>query len=118
MKIYDYETFEIKNLEDINFIQKKYPNGTVNFLHKYNSLVWQGPLYAQILNEILSKKNCNYIVELGNNIGLSLALIKLQIKVFAIDKSTMSKNFNGILSIAKKEKVKILLMNKLRVKEI
>ena len=118
MGIYDYETFEIKNLEDIKFIQKKFPINKVNLLHRYNSVIWQGPLYVKILSEKLKKKNYNYIVELGDNIGLSLALIRLKIKIFAIDKTGMSKTFDRILSIAKNEKVKILFMEKLRIKEI
>ncbi len=118
MGIYDNETFEIKNLKDLQLIKKKYPLKKVNLLHRYSSIVWQGPLYVKIMNEKLQKRNLNYIVELGNNVGLSLALIGLKIKIFAMDETNMSSNFNKILSIAKNEKVKILLIKKLRIKEI
>ena len=118
MGIYDYETFEIKNIKDLKFFQKKYPLQKINLLHRYSSVVWQGPLYVKTLNDKLKKKNHNYIVELGDNVGLSLALIRLKIKVFAIDKTNMSNNFVKILSIAKNEKAKILFIKKLRIKEI
>ena len=118
MGIYDNETFEIKNLRDLQLIKKKYPQKNVNLLHRYNSIVWQGPLYVGIMNEKLQERNLNYIVELGDNVGLSLALIGLKIKVFAMDEKNISSNFNKILSIAKNEKVKILFIKKLRIKEI
>ena len=49
-------------------------------MHRYNSIVWQGPLYVKIMNDETTKRNLNYIVELGNNVGLSLALIGLKLK--------------------------------------
>ena len=99
MSIYDYETFEIQNLLDVIKLKKKYPKKKLNFLHRYNSVVWQGPLYIKILSEKLNSKNCNYIVEIGENIALTLLLISFKIKILAIDKKILKNQVEKILSI-------------------
>ena len=115
MSIYDYETFEIQNLLDAIKLKKKYPKKRLNFLHRYNSVVWQGPLYIKILSEKLNSKNCNFIVEIGENIALTLLLISLKIKIFAIDKKILGNQMEKILSITKNKKIKVIFLDSLNI---
>ena len=115
MSIYDYETFEIQNLSDAIKLKKKYPKKKLNFLHRHNSVVWQGPVYIKILNEKLDSKNCNYIVEIGDNIALTILLISFKIKFLAINKKILEKQAEKILSITKKKRVKVIFLDSLNI---
>ncbi len=115
MSIYDYQTFEINSLVDAKNIKKKYHPKKINLLHRYTSIIWQGPLFVKILSEKLKSSNLNYIVELGNNIGLTLILLSLKIKVVAIDKRILNKNFDKIQSIVEQEEIKVLSIEKLNI---
>jgi hypothetical protein len=117
MSIYDYHTFEINDLSDANEIKRKFPKIKINLLHSYESLVWQGPYYSKIINERFKKKNVNYIVELKQNIGLILATISLDIKMLAISRGIRKEVLEKVLSIAKKKKVEILFIEKLKIKK-
>ncbi len=115
MSIYDYETFEIKNILDVIKLKKKYPKKKLNFLHRHNSVVWQGPVYIKILSDKLKSKNCNYIVEIGDNIALTLLLISFKIKIFAIDKKILENQMEKILSIAKNNRIKVIFLESLNI---
>ena len=115
MSIYDYETFEIKNILDVVKLKKKYPKKKLNFLHRHNSVVWQGPVYIKILSDKLKSKNCNYIVEIGDNIALTLLLISFKIKIFAIDKKILENQMEKILSIAKNNRIKVIFLESLNI---
>ena len=115
MSIYDYETFEIQNLLDAIKLKKKYPKKKLNFLHRHNSVVWQGPVYIKILSDKLKSKNCNYIVEVGDNIALTLLLISFKIKILAIDKNVIYNHMEKILSITKKKRVKVIFLDSLNI---
>ena len=115
MSIYDYETFEIQNLIDANKLKKKYPKKKLNFLHRHYSVLWQGPLYIKILSEKLNSKNSNYIVEIGDNIALTLLLISFKIKILAIDKKIFKNQMEKIFSIAKNKKIKLIFLDSLNI---
>ena len=115
MSIYDYQTFEINSLVDVKNLKQKYHPKKINLLHRYTSIIWQGPLFVKIINEKLKSSNLNYIVELGNNIGLTLVLLSLKIKFVAIDKRTLNKNFDKIQSIIKQEEIKVLSIERLNI---
>ena len=115
MSIYDYETFEIKNILDVVKLKKKYPKKKLNFLHRYNSVVWQGPVYIKILSDKLKSKNCNYIVEIGDNIALTLLLISFKIKIFAIDEKILENQMEKIFSIAKNNRIKVIFLESLNI---
>ena len=115
MSIYDYETFEIQNLLDAIKLKKKYPKKKLNFLHRHNSVVWQGPVYIKILSEKLNNKNSNYIVEIGDNIALTLLLISFKIKILAIDKKILNNQMEKILSITKNKRIKVIFLNNLNI---
>ena len=116
MSIYDYETFEIQNLLEAIKLKKKYPKKKLNFLHRHNSVVWQGPLYIKILSEKLKSTNCNYIVEIGDNIALTLLLISFKIKILAIDKKILKNQMEKIFSITQKNKrIKVITLDSLNI---
>ena len=117
MSIYDYETFEIQNLLDVIKLKKKYPKKKLNFLHRHNSVVWQGPLFIKILSEKLNSKNCNYIVEIGDNIALTLLLISFKIKIFAIDKKILKNQMEKIFSITQSKRIKVVSLERLNIIE-
>lgn len=117
MSIYDYETFEIQNLLEAIKLKKKYPKKKLNFLHRHNSVVWQGPLYIKILSEKLKSTNCNYIVEIGDNIALTLLLISFKIKILAIDKKIQKNQMEKIFSIAQNKRIKVIYLDSLNIIE-
>ena len=117
MSIYDYETFEIQNLLDAIKLNKKYPKKKLNFLHRHKSVVWQGPVYIKILSEKLNSQNCNYIVEIGDNIALTLLLISFKIKILAIDKKILKNQMERIFSITKNKRIKVIYLDSLYIIE-
>ena len=117
MSIYDYETFEIQNLLDAVKLKKKYPKKKLNFLHRHNSVVWQGPVYIKLLSEKLNSKKCNYIVEIGDNIALTLLLISFKIKIFAIDKKILKNQMEKIFSITQSKRIKVVSLERLNIIE-
>ena len=115
MSIYDYETFEIQNLLHATKLKKKYPKAKLNFLHRHNSVMWQGPVYIKILSEKLNSQNCNYIVEIGDNIALTLLLISFKIKILAIDKKIQKKQMEKIFSITQDKRIKVISLDSLNI---
>ena len=117
MSIYDYETFEIQNLLDAIKLKKKHPKKQLNFLHRHNSVDWQGPLYIKTLSEKLNSKNYNYIVEIGENIALTLLLISFKIKILAINKKVLKNQMEKILSITQNKRIKVIFLDSLNIIE-
>ena len=115
MSIYEYDTFEIENISDAKKIRKKYPKKKLNLLHRHDSVAWQGPIYIKVLNEKLRSKNFNYIVEIGDNIALTLLLISFKIAILAIDKKMHKKHMEQILSITKNKKIKVIFLERLNI---
>ena len=115
MSIYEYDTYEIENLLEARKLKKKYHKGKLNLLHRYNSVIWQGPLYIKILNEKLKSKNCNYIVEIGDNVALTLSLISLKIKILAINKVIFKNQMEKILSISNNREIEVIFLENLNI---
>ena len=115
MNIYEYDTFEIKNLLEAKRLKKKYPKKKLNLLHRHNSVVWQGPVYTKILSEQLKGKNLNYIVEIGDNIALTLILISFKIKILGVDNKKLKNQVKKILSITKNKNIKVIFLDRLNI---
>ena len=77
--------------------------------------MWQGPVYIKILSEKLNSQNCNYIVEIGDNIALTLLLISFKIKILAIDKKILKNHMEKIFSITKNKKIKVIFLDSLNI---
>ena len=115
MSIYEYDTYEITNFLEAKNLKKKYPKGKLNLLHRHNSVVWQGPVYVKILGEKLKGKNCNYIVEIGENVALTLLLISFKIKILAIDKKILKNQMEKIFSITQNKRIKVITLDSLNI---
>ena len=79
--------------------------------------MWQGPVYIKILSEKLNGKNYNYIVEIGDNIALTLLLISFKIKIFAIDQKILNNQMEKIFSITKNKRIKVISLDNLNIIE-
>ena len=115
MSIYKNDTYEVKSFFDAKKLKKKYFRKKLNLLHRHDSVIWQGPIYVKILSEKLSSKNCNYIVEIGDNIALTLLLISFKIKILAIDKKIPKNHVEKILSITKDKRVEVISLENLNI---
>ena len=63
----------------------------------------------------LNSKNCNYIVEIGENIALTLLLISFKIKILAIDKKILKNQMEKIFSITKNKRIKVIFLESLNI---
>ena len=115
MNIYENQTFIVNNLKDaLETIGNIKKTKIINLFHPYNSLVWQGPNFVKIINDQISNKKINFIVESGTNIGLTLSLIDLGIKKISVSKKINGETLTKISSIAKKKKIKIYYTEKFK----
>ena len=117
MNIYEYQTFKISNITEANSVTKIFKKDKINLLHKYESIIWQGPHYIKILNEKLNKKKINYIVELRDNIGMIISLSNLNIKNMAITENMKKNILVKILSNTKSKKIKVFYTDKFKIEE-
>lgn len=115
MPIYDSKTFLVKNFIEAKRIKKDFLSYEINLIHRYDAIVWQGPLYAQLMFNKIRSKKINYIVEVKDNIGLILSLINLGIKMLAVSKKINKILLNKVFSIAEKKKIKILFIEDFRI---
>lgn len=118
MNIYDYKTFEINSLSQAQFLIKKNFHRKINFVHKYQSVVWQGPIYLKIIYNNITSKKVNYIIETRDDIGLFVSLINLEFKFFALSSKVETNYKKKFFSIAKKKKVKVLIFENLKIQSL
>ena len=118
MNIYNYSTFEISSLEQINSLKKTFENEKINIIHSFKSLIWQGPFYIQQINKKIDLTKINYIVETNNNLGLIISLIDMGIKKISISNSLDKNIKDKIFSIAKKRNVNIYFTKKFAKKKL
>lgn len=114
MNIYKKRTFQIHNLNQIDFYKKKFSNIQINFFHPFEFLLWQGPNIIFLINKKIRKED-NYIVETKDNIGLSLILMDLNIKNLSF-KGIEKKD--KLYQLAKKKNVNVYDSNKFIFSEI
>ena len=108
MNVYEHLTIKFSNLDEVKTVLKKYNNSHVNIIWSIESLSWQGPHMMKQFKLLLNDKRINFIAEVGENIGLALTLIQLEIK-----KISVSINLNKVLkekieSLANKQGTEIL----------
>ncbi len=118
MQIHDNQTFLIKSIIEANKIKKKYSCVQINLIHKYEAVVWQGPIFVKIMFDKIKSSNITYIVEVKDNIGLILSLINLEIKTLAINRKLNKVFLQKIFSIADKKKTKIFFIEDFKIDEI
>ena len=115
MKVYKNKIFQIHNLNQVDFLKKKFPNQNINLVHPYRFLAIQGPLIAKILNQSISKKKkMTYIADVFTNVGLSIILMDLNIKNLSISTNLNKDLIKKIQSLADVRGVKIYFTEKLK----
>jgi len=107
VNIYLNPTYEVSNKHQLNVIKKLEGMKTINVLHPFKSLIWQGPLYVKEMNKLVYEQNINFISETFNNVGYALHMIDLGIGKVSITSNMEKELRKKIYSIATKNRVKI-----------
>ena len=114
MKVYEYLTIKFSNLDEVKTVLKKFNNSQINIIWSFESLSWQGPHMMKQFNLLLNDKRINFIAEVGENIGLALTLIELEIKKISVS-TNLDKNLREkIESLAKKQGIDVLITQKFK----
>ena len=114
MKVYEYLTIKFSNLNEVKTVLKKFNNSQINIIWSFESLSWQGPHMMKQFNLLLNDKRINFIAEVGENIGLALTLIELEIKKISVS-TNLDKNLREkIESLAKKQGIDVLITQRFK----
>ena len=114
MKVYEYLTIKFSNLDEVKTVLKKFNNSQINIIWSFESLSWQGPHMMKQFNLLLKDKRINFIAEVGENIGLALTLIELEIKKISVS-TNLDKNLREkIESLAKKQGIDVLITQRFK----
>ena len=114
MKVYEYLTIKFSNLDEVKTVLKKINNPQINIIWSFESLSWQGPHMMKQFNLLLNDKRINFIAEVGENIGLALTLIELEIKKISVS-TNLDKNLREkIESLAKKQGIEVLITQRFK----
>lgn len=114
MKVYEYLTIKFSNLDEVKTVLKKINNSQINIIWSFESLSWQGPHMMKQFNLLLNDKRINFIAEVGENIGLALTLIELEIKKISVS-TNLDKNLREkIESLAKKHGIDVLITQRFK----
>lgn len=114
MKVYEYLTIKFSNLDEVKTVLKKINNSQINIIWSFESLSWQGPHMMKQFNLLLNDKRINFIAEVGENIGLALTLIELEIKKISVS-TNLDKNLREkIESLAKKQGIDVLITQRFK----
>ena len=114
MKIYEYLTIKFSNLDEVKTVLKKFNNSQVNIILPFESLSWQGPHMMKQFNLLLNYKRVNFIAEVGEDIGLALTLIELEIKKISVSSNLNKSLREKIESLARKQGIEILTTQKFK----
>ena len=114
MKVYEYLTIKFSDLDEVKTVLKKINNSQINIIWSFESLSWQGPHMMKQFNLLLNDKRINFIAEVGENIGLALTLIELEIKKISVS-TNLDKNLREkIESLAKKHGIDVLITQRFK----
>ena len=114
MKVYEHLTIKFSNLDEVKTVLKKFNNSQINIIWSFESLSWQGPHMMKQFNLLLNDKRINFIAEVGENIGLALTLIELEIKKISVS-TNLDKNLREkIESLAKKHGIDVLITQRFK----
>ena len=114
MKVYEYLTIKFSNLDEVKTVLIKFNNSQINIIWSFESLSWQGPHMMKQFNLLLNDKRINFIAEVGENIGLALTLIELEIKKISVS-TNLDKNLREkIESLAKKQGIDVLITQRFK----
>ena len=111
MNIYEHLTIKFSNLKCSNVL-KKFKNCEINIIWSKESLLWLGPHVMNEFKKIINDKKVNLIAEVGENIGLALALIELKVQNISVSESLNKTLKNKIESLASTKGTEVLITEK------
>ena len=112
MKIYEHLTIKFSNLENVQTVLKKFKNCQINIIWSKESLLWLGPHVMNEFKKIINDKKVNLIAEVGENVGLALALIELKVQNITISESLNKTLKDKIESLASTKGTEVLITEK------
>ena len=112
MNIYEHLTIKFSNLENVQTVLKKFKNCEVNIIWSKECLLWLGPHVMNEFKKIINDKKVNLIAEVGENVGLALALIELKVQNISVSESLNKTLKNKIESLASTKGTEVLITEK------
>jgi hypothetical protein len=112
MNIYEHLTIKFSNLRNVQTVLKKFKNCEINIIWSKESLLWLGPHVMNEFKKIINDKKVNLIAEVGENIGLALALIELKVQNISVSESLNKTLKNKIESLASTKGTEVLITEK------
>ena len=112
MKIYEHLTIKFSNLENVQTVLKKFKNCQINIIWSKECLLWLGPHVMNEFKKIINDKKVNLIAEVGENVGLALALIELKVQNISVSESLNKTLKDKIKSLASTKGTEVLITEK------
>jgi hypothetical protein len=112
MNIYEHLTIKFSNLRNVQTVLKKFKNCEINIIWSKESLLWLGPHVMNEFKKIINDKKVNLIAEVGENIGLALALIELKVQNISVSESLNKTLKDKIESLASTKGTEVLITEK------
>ena len=112
MNIYEHLTIKFSNLRNVQTVLKKFKNCEINIIWSKESLLWLGPHVMNEFKKIINDKKVNLIAEVGENIGLALALIELKVQNISVSESLNKTLKDKIKSLASTKGTEVLITEK------
>ena len=112
MNIYEHLTIKFSNLRNVQTVLKKFKNCEVNIIWSKECLLWLGPHVMNEFKKIINNKKVNLIAEVGENIGLALALIELKVQNISFSENLNKTLKDKIKSLASTKGTEVLITEK------
>ncbi|MEL0246435.1 MAG: hypothetical protein VW954_04400 [Alphaproteobacteria bacterium] len=112
MNIYEHLTIKFSNLRNVRTVLKKFKNYKINIIWSKESLLWLGPHVMNEFKKIINDKKVNLIAEVGENVGLALALIELKVQNITVSESLNKTLKDKIESLASTKGTEVLITEK------
>ena len=112
MNIYEHLTIKFSNLRNVRTVLKKFKNYKINIIWSKESLLWLGPHVMNEFKKIINDKKVNLIAEVGENVGLALALIELKVQNISVSESLNKTLKDKIESLASTKGTEVLITEK------
>ena len=112
MNIYEHLTIKFSNLRNVRTVLKKFKNLKINIIWSKESLLWLGPHVMNEFKKIINDKKVNLIAEVGENLGLALALIELKVQNISVSESLNKTLKDKIESLASTKGTEVLITEK------
>ena len=112
MNIYEHLTIKFSNLRNVQTVLKKFKNCKINIIWSKERLLWLGPHVMNEFKKIINDKKVNLIAEVGENVGLALALIELKVQNISVSESLNKTLKDKIESLASTKGTEVLITEK------